>query len=47
MKGRGRGWVSVNVVVVVVVVNVNDGGVDRLQCGFDLLFFVFGCEFDF
>ena len=46
MKGRGRGWVSVNVVVVIVV-NVNDGGVDRLQRGFDLLFLVFGHEFDF
>jgi len=45
LKGKGRGWVSVNVVVV--VVNVNDGGVDRWQRKFDLLFLVFGREFDF
>jgi len=45
LKGRVRGWVrDVNVVV---VVNVDDGGVDRWQRGFDLLFLAFGRYFDF
>ena len=44
MKGRDRGGVSVNVVVIVIV---DDGGIDRWQRGFDLLFLAFGRWFHF